>query len=103
MRQEYKKGGVSKRGGLVRNSTEIDYCPLDTLEGGCVAGETLLTQNTRPGSEEKDTLLLSAQRVEGRRSPASALRVHFESPTSSGTLGSDTEDHIAPAFNETVL
>lgn len=93
-----------RRAGLSRNMTEVDYYQLETLEGGCVGAEANpqeVTANTQGGGGEREGLLVSGQRSEGRRSP-SALRVHFEK-SSSTCGGEEEEEELRPAVSETVL
>lgn len=101
---------AAPRRGLARNLTEVDYYQLETLESGCVGTEGSPQENTPTGGGEREGLLVSGSRGEGRRSPA-ALRVHFEKSSSPGG-GEEEEDEeaeeekkeeVRAAVSETVL
>lgn len=91
-----------RRGGLARNMTEVDYYQLETLEGGCVGAEGNSQENAPNGGGEREGLLVSGSRGEGRRSPA-ALRVHFEKSSSPGGGEEEEKEEVRPAVSETVL
>lgn len=93
---------VPRRGGLARNMTEVDYYQLETLEGGCVGAEGSSQENTPTGGGEREGLLVSGSRGEGRRSPA-ALRVHFEKNSSPGCGEEEEKEEVRAAVSETVL
>lgn len=111
---------------MVRSTTEVAYCQLDTTESGYdgtddTVNTTLLPDTTDLRNEDEVTLLQSAiavvtpkeggtttmqapRRSPTRRSPsATALRVRFEN-SASGT-GSDSDDGtpVLPPVSETVL
>lgn len=95
---------AGRRAGLSRNMTEVDYYQVDTPEDGVTGGETSTQEgapNTTGGGGEREGLLVTGQRGEGRRSP-SALRVHFETSSSTGGVEEEEED-LRPAVSETVL
>lgn len=91
-----------RRGGLARNLTEVDYYQLETLEGGCVGAEGSSQENTPNGGGEKEGLLVTGPRGEGRRSPA-ALRVHFEKSSSPGAGEEEEKEEVRAPVSETVL
>ena len=96
---------ATRRAGLSRNMTEVvDYYHLETLEGGCVGTEDNsqeITSTTPGGGDEREGLLVTGPRGEGRRSP-SALRVHFEKTSITGG-GEEEEEDLRPAVKETVM
>lgn len=93
---------VPRRGGLSRNLTEVDYYQLETLEGGCVGAEGSSQENTPTGGGEREGLLVSGSRAEGRRSPG-ALRVHFEKSSSPDGGDEEEKEEVRAAVSETVL
>ncbi|XP_053647267.2 sex peptide receptor-like [Cherax quadricarinatus] len=92
---------ISKSSDLLCSSQIFDYSHRETLEAGITKDKTLL-QITKPKKEEKDKSVTNMHK-DGRRSPTSNLRVHFESPGigSSCSLGININD-TAPVF-ETLL